>query len=716
MRPIRWVPPVPDSRPVEVKSINAVVAIDGLHATTSLTISLENPGGTQQESVVLLPVPPQATIKSLQLDGAAGSFTATLLPKDEARRIYDEIVRQVKDPALLEFAGTGLVRSSVFPVPARGKASVRITYEELLPAESGEQGRIDYILPRSESSASNIPWTIELTWKMPGGHASLYSPSHPLEVQRPDKNSAKVFLSGQLQPGPFRLSALPAADGSLGSSLIAYPGENGEDGTFLLLLAPPKTDSTPVMKREVTIVLDRSGSMAGEKMDQARAAALQIVEGLEDGESFNIITYNEAVTTLFPKPQVKNPANTRSARDFLNAIRVSGGTNIHGALQESLAQPTVPGSLPVVLFLTDGIPTIGETFEKTIRDNVAKANKHQRRIFTFGVGADVNTPLLSRLADDSRATPTYVLPKEDVELKVVGVFRRLAGPIIAEPTLKAINQDESAAPGRITDIVPLRLPDLFANDLQVILGRYQGKTPFQLKVTGLDANGKTLATTVKVDPSAANLTHSHVPRLWATRRIAILTEALRDLGAAGQAPGPLPPDANDPRARELIDEIVKLSLRHGIMSEYTAFLAKDGTPLAMTDEVRREATQNFQSRAIEKRSGADSVNQDFNLASGKAAQWVDKGNRYLNDKLEESTVEQVKQIGDKTFYQRSGHWVDAASSGTTTEPEDIDVSDPRFKKLVDQLVLTNRQGVLALGGAIILNENNQNYRIRSNTP
>ncbi len=425
-QPDRWIFPlsrrIERTGPVEVRAIEAAVQIDGQMARTALTLELHNPAGRQQEGEVLLPVPQGAALKEFAMEGSGQECTAELLPHDEARRIYDGIVRRLQDPAILEFAGLAAVRSSVFPVPAGGGVRLRLVYEELLPAEGD---RIDYVLPRSEALDSGVRWSIKLTWKVKGGIATLYSPSHEI-ASRSERGQARVALDGAVNPGPFRLSALRRRQREAVASFLTHPDPGGDGGHFLLLIATSERDeNAPQLKREVTLVIDRSGSMAGEKLDQVRAAALQVVEGLEEGETFNLIVYNESVDRFAPQPIAVDRDSILAARKYINGIRVSGGTNIHGALAEAVAQPARAGSVPIVLFLTDGLPTIGETSEKKIREKIAAANTGARRLFTFGVGVDVNTPLLSRLADDSRATATYVLPKEDVEVKVAAVFRRL---------------------------------------------------------------------------------------------------------------------------------------------------------------------------------------------------------------------------------------------------------------------------------------------------
>ncbi|NIP94830.1 MAG: VWA domain-containing protein, partial [Akkermansiaceae bacterium] len=380
--------------------------IENQIARTTMVVTFFNPAGRQQEGQVLLPVPSGAVLKSFAMEGTNGEFQAKILPKEEARRIYDDIVRRSKDPALLEFAGFGAVESSVFPIPPRRETKLRLVYEELLPADLD---RIDYVLPRSESLDYRVKWNIEVNWRVKGGIATAYSPSHEVSPQKED-GRMRVRLGDRINPGPFRLSVLRRKKKEAVASFLTHPDEKGDGGHFLLLMAPPaRDDDAPKLKREVTVVLDRSGSMAGEKLDQARAAALQVVEGLAKGEFFNLIVYNEAVDRFSAGPVEVTRENVVRARTFINGIRVSGGTNIHGALREAVAQPVRKGAVPIVLFLTDGLPTIGETSEKRIRGKISDANKNRRRIFTFGVGVDVNTPLLSRLADDSRATATYVL-------------------------------------------------------------------------------------------------------------------------------------------------------------------------------------------------------------------------------------------------------------------------------------------------------------------
>jgi len=246
--------------------------------------------------------------------------------------------------------------------------------DSLLPAEGS---RVDYLLPRSDSLAYAIPWKISVPIHSRIPIATAYSPGHQTRTRRSSPHEVAVFLSerSHRDPGHFRLSYLRQEEG-MSASLFTYPDADGRGGYFLLLagipVQPAWRSDRPSIKREVTLVIDRSGRMGGAKIDQA------------------------------------------------------------------LGQPASDDMLPIMLFLTDGLPTVGETFEAAIRDLAIAANPHERRVFTFGVGVDVNTPLLDKIASASRAKATFVLPGEEVEVKVGSVFERLAGPLLATPQIVVV--------------------------------------------------------------------------------------------------------------------------------------------------------------------------------------------------------------------------------------------------------------------------------------
>ncbi|MDP6112803.1 MAG: VIT domain-containing protein [Planctomycetota bacterium] len=704
----------PQPARVLITGVNVGVVIVEQAATTTMEIALSNPTNQRLEAEMVVPVPDGAVIKGLDFQGNAKAPTAQLLRKEEARRIYNSIVAQVKDPALLEFIGFNLIRSSVFPVEPRGTQKIRLTYENLLPADAN---RIDYYLPRSESLAYRVPWNVSVSIKSKKPISTVYSPSHEIDFVRkgPNLMAAKVVQTATTEPGPFRLSYLLDKAG-VTASLMAYPDPKIGGGYFLLLAglpASPKVVQNRI-RREVTLVIDRSGSMNGEKIKQVREAAMQVLGGLEDGEAFNIIVYNQAVESFSAQPVIKSDATITAARRYLKSVYPRGGTNIHDALVESLKQKPIEDTLPIVLFLTDGLPTIGETAEKVIRETAVKSNPFNRRVFTFGVGVDVNTPLLENIASQTRATTTVVLPKEDVEVKVGQVFKRLSGPVLASPTL-SLTKSGKPDLGRIRDLIPNKLPDLFEDDQLILLGQYIGNEPLKFKLEG-NYFGKRRTFEFDFGLERATTKNGFVPRLWASRQIGILLDAIRMAGANG---GPLPihqASRLDPKIKELVDEVVRLSTEFGILTEYTAFLAREGTDLKNKERILKQAEGNFVRRSHGNRSGIGSWNQDYNRQLQKGQKSLNISNGYLDQNLKRVEITSVQQVNDLCFYRKNGRWVDSrvVDKDEKAKPEKvIEFGSKEFNDLTATLAQQGRQGSVSLRGDILLSIDGKSVLVRN---
>ncbi len=708
---------------IEIASVEAEVDMRESVATTTLRMTVKNPSSSVQEAEMLIPVPHGAAIRSFGFDGPGQEPTAKVLPRDEARRIYEDIVRRSLDPALLEFVNCSFVRSSVFPVPAQGHSTITLTYENILDADAGairDSARIDYVLPRSGSlEASATAWTVKGRVRSQRPVGTIYSPSHPLHTERVSDTEMtfEVPALASNAPGIFRISSVLGSTGNdpIPTSLMLYPdldtpGKAGSQGYFLMLGGVPNLPESAdrlIAKREVTIVLDRSGSMRGEKWAQARDSALSVVEGLNEGEAFNIIDYSDSIQRFAPQPVIKGATTLGDARSYLKALQAEGGTNIHEALQQALKQPVTDGFLPFVVFLTDGMPTVGNTDEGAIRQDTASANTAKRRLFTFGVGYDLNAPLLDRLAEVSRGTSINVLPGENIEASVSRVFRGLAGPVMNEPLLAGTHGRASMAGEFLRDVLPARLPDLFSGDQLVVLGRYavgeDVKGP-RLELTG-EYLGEKRTFQFPLEIAKATTANAFVPRLWASRKIAFLLDEVRQAGVGGDV-------RSDPRTRELIDEVVRLSMRWGILTEYTSFLAEDpsGTPVAVRDheEQVRFAMDSATTRTAE-RAGLSAVNQSMNLKAAAVQSCANSDNTYWTSDMKKTRVLSVMQIADQTLFCRAGKWFD---SRLVDKPE-LEKADVTIKfgstehfELVRRLADTDdgggRQALLAMRGAVYL--------------
>ena len=705
------------STQIRVTGVDAKIDIVEQVATTTLEIGLHNGASSQQTAELLVPLPEGAAIKSFTFQGEADEPKTELLTKDRARQTFDSIVAKLKDPALLEFAGYNLVRTSVFPVPAKGDQKVRIVYEALLPAEGD---RVDYVLPRSGSALYSTPWNISVAIKSKRDITAVYSPSHALTtgpVNRPSVET-KVAETATRSPGEFKLSYL-LKNGAVTASMFAWPDADDKGGYFLMLAGTgnEKDDAKgeeEKIKREITLVIDRSGSMAGEKLEQAKQAALQVIAGLEDGESFNIISYSDEVTEMSDKPLAKTEQTTAEARQWIKAIKAQGGTNLNAALERALLSGMPPGAggpaLPIVMFLTDGLPTVGETSEAAIRDVAKNSNPNHKRVFAFGVGYDVNAPLLDKISSLSRGFATYVKPTENVEVKVSRVFRGLNGPVLPNPTLWVAKKKKDGKQKwiaakkhkRITDLQPASLPDLYDGDQLVVLGRYMGNKPLQIQVRGTKGSARKSFNFEFDIKSASKLSNSFVPRLWASQRIAQLVDRVRDLGAQ-----PLTEvstkSAKDSQLKELTDEIVRLSKEFGILTEYTAFLAEEGVDLADVVGNNAQTFRNLEVRALNCRTGVGAVNQSIN-AIGMNSATANPDNRFWTADMKQASITTVQQCQNRAYFRKGDRWIDNQLIDEKDVQADrtIELGSREYFELVWKMVDLNRNGELALAGDVLV--------------
>ncbi|MFA5783735.1 MAG: VIT and VWA domain-containing protein [Phycisphaerae bacterium] len=685
---------------IEIMKVNVLADILHSAATTTVEIELRNNTNQRQEAELIFPVPDGAVAKGFAYDGPGGEITAEVLAKEEARRIYEQLVAKIRDPALVEFIGYNLIRSSVFPIEAHSTQKVRLTYENLLEVNGN---RIDYSLVRTESLSYEVPWDIKINIKANAPISTVYSSSHKLTMDRKNEKevSVKIEEQSQKEPGPFRLSYL-LKENDVTASMFAYPQEKVGGGYFLLLagLNPGDLNSEkPTIQRELTIVIDRSGSMRNEKIEQVKEAALQIIAGLNEGEAFNVLTYSNSVDWFSAGPVLKNSQTEEAAKKYIESITANGGTNLHEALQAALAQkPANSDMLPIVLFMTDGLPTVGQTSEIVIRELAEKSNPYKRRVFTVGVGVDLNAPLLDKIAEASRAKAEYILPGEDVEAKIGKVFDRLTGPILTDVKLEVLDKDGKPAVGRCRDILPREISDFFEGDQLVLLGQYIGTKPIVFQLTG-NYKGEQRTFRFEFNFDDASEKNGFVPRLWASRKIAELIDNVRQLGAE---PGS---SANDPKTKELIDEIVKLSTEFGILTEYTAFLAREGTDFENPAEVSRYTGRMLEDRAVSVREGKGAVSQSINLGMQKSQSQLNARNYYFDAKMEQVAVTNVQQINDRAYYYRGNRWVDSRllKDEATIKPNRIiKIGTPEFIELVSKLAASNRQGSIALGGNVLL--------------
>jgi len=705
-----------------ISAVNVDVRLTDTLATTHIEVTVVNNGSRTSQAQLVLPVPDGSTIRFFGIDGIGDEPTAKLLPRREAARRYNEIVRKMVDPGLLEFVGNAMIQSSVFPVEPGKSRTMTIVYEQSLDAH---RGRVEYVLPRSASYANTgIAWTLNIELESKGDLGPVFSPSHPILSKITSKNTMKVGVPMLNEPGAFRLYAVLGSSDEATTLLYADPSDPTKGYFMFVADAPTINRDTDTMPREITIVIDRSGSMNGQKIEQARESAKQIVAGMKLGEYVRIIDYSQDVRSFSDGAVELTKESIPAIIAYIDAIQSRGGTNLHDALLEALNPKVTEGTLAMVLFLTDGLATVGTTDESTIRSDAQKANTHDRRVFTFGLGYDVNVPLLDGVAMDTRAESTFVLPNEDVELKVGQVFDKLDGPVMIEPVFGAGYTVTDNAKPDLFMIEPNSIGDLFSGSRVLVLGQYQNllHEPAQMWVAiGLKrqtaADDPTNALVADFFIEDASTRYAFVARLWAQKRIDSLINQIRLAGADGSEPN-----------KELVDEIVRLSLEHGIMSEYTAFLAEEelGLATANAPASRRENQEKFAARSL-RRSGKDAVSQNYNRQNVDAVvmqQEMDqddrsfgfagtiqsssslKANKYYDSNMNQVAVNTVQRGVGATLYKKKSQWVDAKlAEQADEEPEiTIEFDSDEYWTLVEDLASQDRQWILAnLGDVYFLN-------------
>ena len=458
--------------PLEVVYHNVNVTIDGQKATTKVDQEFSNPNNATLEGDYLFPIPKGAQIDKFTMRVVDRDLEAELLDASKARAIYEDIVRRQKDPALLEYTGRGAFRVRIFPIEPHSRKRVQLTYTELLRSDAGV---VSYLYPLNTEKFSAQPLrtaTIKISVSESSPIKALYSPTHPVNIRRDGDRRATVgWETSNARPDRDFQLLFSTADSELGVSLLAHRLP-GEDGSFLLLAAPggePLKHGDKANPKDIVFVVDTSGSMAGKKLEQAKKALAFCVENLNSVDRFELLRFSTETEACFEKLSDVSRDTRDRAQSWIEALKPIGGTAIYDALQNALKlRPDSNGRPFVVIFLTDGQPTVGETNEDRIVASISRETGAPTRIFCFGIGTDVNTHLLDKIVERTRAASQYVLPGEDLEIKVSSFFTKIKEPLLTDLKITW------PAGVRVTKAYPHPLPDLFRGDQLVLAGRYSG--------------------------------------------------------------------------------------------------------------------------------------------------------------------------------------------------------------------------------------------------
>lgn len=654
---------VSTERPVTALSVKyhkVRVEIDNGIATTYVDEVFLNDFDVDIEGEYIFPLPEEATVKSFAIYADGKKIEGQVMGKDAARATYEDMVRKMREPALLEYVGKNLFRTKVYPIPAHGQKRIELVYQQVLKYDSGMY-TYEYPLDTERFSPKPVKDVVVATTinsNIP--IKSVYSVNQQIGLKLEKNRAVATYEEHDVKPDKNYILRYTVSEKDVGLNLLTYRKDN-QDGYFMLLVSPGEIETKPIDK-DIIFVLDTSGSMQGEKIKQAKEAIKFCINGLNQGDRFNIIDFSTNVNCFDSALITATPLKVQEALDYVNQIKSAGGTNINEALLMAVRMLNDPDRPRMVIFLTDGEPTEGVTDIKNILINVNESNSFRSRIFVFGVGDDVNTKLLDKLAQGGRGLTEYVLPNESIESKVSTFYKKVAEPVLSDIRLTFIGQVKAK------ELYPTDLPDIFKGSQLVLFGRYENSGLERITLRGR-VNGQEKEYAYEVNFAVNDASHDSIPRLWATRKIGYLMSEIRFNG----------------ENQRLKSEIESLGKEFGIITEYTSFIidAKNTTSVHRNSNSTWGSLRDIDSRADYYASvkgysrgvsriatlsmgaegiyaGGGSVLADTGAQAVLFAKNI--GNMQALESLGGFKADlKVKHIADKVFYIREdGAWVDSA--------------------------------------------------------
>jgi len=677
-------PPVPSPMSqLDIRYHQVDVIIHDQVATTRVDQIFFNPNDWPVEGVYLFPLPADASVSAFSLWVDGEPVEGEILDAEQARSQYRQIVSSLRDPALLEYAGQGAFRAHIFPIPPQGERRIALEYSQVLAAENG---LVRYIYPLNTEKFSRLPLenvAINVEVRSEQAIRAVYSPSHLVDVSYEDSRHVLVGYEAQ--------NVLPDTDFALYTStgenrafhLLTYrdlADPSDADGFFLLLLAPQPDVAQETQPKDVVLVLDRSGSMDGEKFVQAQDAAHYVLSHLNPRDRFNLIAFSTGIDAYAQELQPAAEADQASA--WVDRLGAQGSTDINRALLEASGMLRGSQERPsYLIFLTDGLPTEGVVDSKRILDNLDASAPKNLRLFAFGVGYDVDTYLLDSLAQAHHGNSTYVLPEERLDEILSAFYARISTPVLTDLSLDFGDM-------AVYDLYPSPLPDLFRGSQIVIVGRYREAGTADVRLEGLvngvpqafDFPGQEFTDGESADPALAQ-----IARLWATRKIGYLLNRVRLEGTD----------------QETVDQIVRLSIRYGIVTPYTSYLVTENPPLGAEEQSQ---IVNDQMAEMEALAAAPSYGKQ---AVERAADQGAMAQAEAPAEASQQTAGVMRIVGTRTFVLSGGKWVDTAYDPEKMQPVKVRfLSDDYFDLLAQHPDLT---AAFALGQQVIAFSNGVAY-------
>ncbi len=536
--------------PLAIKYHRVQVNIQDRAARTTVTQVFKNHTHRVLEATYIFPVPKGATVSNFVLYINGKPKRGKVLVKERARSIYLSIVRRMQDPGLLEYMGGRLFRARVYPIPRHGEQRITISFTQMVPYASGMHRFVYPLKTRHKVQTTLKDFTMSVKLKSKTPLKSIYSPTHKVSLARKGDNLALVgFERSKARLDRDFVLYYAVSPKDLGLNMLSYRTEQ-KDGYFLMMLTPKVSHSSrEIAGKNITFVLDTSGSMSGKKMKWAKRALQICLKKLNPKDHFNVIRFSTDVEAMHRAMKPANPKNIKRAVAFVERMEAAGGTAIDEALKLALQQKPKGDGVSLVVFLTDGHPTIGETTPSAIVKNSKINNRYKARLFTFGIGTEINTNLLDKMAQISGGTGDYVKPNKEIQQHISNFYDKVRYPVLSSIKL-------SVGKGiRLYDMYPKSIPDLFRGGQITLFGRYRGKGAVAISLNG-KVGGKNKRYVFETQFPQTSNDHSFVSRLWANRKVAYLLDHIRLKGMNS----------------ELKAEVIRLSKKFGIVTPYTSYL------------------------------------------------------------------------------------------------------------------------------------------------
>ena len=542
-----------------IKSVDATTTIEGQIAETLVHQVFRNEMNATVEAVWLFPLPENAVVVELLYEFNGVWYKGAIKERAEARKEYEERIRWNLDPALLEYMGNNLYRLSIAPINANSDVQTKITYIELLPYEFGT---VDYgfklnAVQMSPKPLKRVSFTGTFTADSP--YTSFSSPTHEgttaMDItQESDTRYSVVFGDENFMPDKDLLITFETKRDEVEVNVIRYtPTEDDsldDDSYYAIWLSPPDNigDNESIPKK-IVFTADVSSSMEGTRIEQLKEALHEFINYLQPQDKFNIVTFGTSVTLFKPDLIVASPDNIEDARAYVTDIGALGLTDINEAMVQSLAHSFTDDYANMIVFMTDGYPTWGETWVPTIVKNVKDANTNGVRIFSFGVGVDVSKPLLTQMALENGGYAKFIKEDDDIARIIGNHFQRISKPVLTDIDIKI--------EGLVTsDRFPRPLADLFWGSQVMQLGIYKNSGTFPVYLTGSIGDDQYSFESYKEFSNVPG-GHRFIPRLWAKAKINFLLDEISIYG----------------ELKELVDQVIELSLKFQILTPYTSFYA-----------------------------------------------------------------------------------------------------------------------------------------------